>query len=734
MKKFWLWFLVLIATAAKAETITLPLFDIYPVEAVELRCVDSKYDIQLPIPSRWKVNRATLKFKYVNSASILKQNSQLVVRLNGSPLAQMKLDPFETEAEAEIELPRLLLQSGYNHMSFQVSQHYATQCESPCAPELWTRLNLDQAQVTFDYELVDVPERVSAVANFLFDPKSPLSKPIHIISESRSEKMLSFGGIVASGVATRFEYKPTQFSTSDDVLLGHDNILVGTKAFVEAFLAKRDIEIDIDSPTIKVLPVPVPYIDDTFSGEERVVYHRDKKHALLVISGIDEKQVQLAVESFDILSIPFPDSQTMKVYEFNLPEIGLYSGKHMLVPDRKYPFKKLNFNTYTYLGFAAGHQNIAFRLPPDFHIKPNQYVVVSLNFAYGAGFRNDSVFNVLLNGKHIAAIHLDNPKGGIVSDYEISLPTYLFQGGTNTLDFAPVLTPQVTETCGFVQSDNLFLTLFDSSTLEFPAMPHRIDMPRLDLMFVNGFPFTRWPDGYDSWIHVTSLDDDTVAAAYNMIGMLSQKNGYPLISGIISPALPDNYHGELMVIGEIEKIPPYLMAGAPLKVDKDRYRVPYPVFSSWDDKTSIAFSTQSSDMSLDKGLLMQFESPSAKGRSVVMITGKSSTAVEHMSRALLKTSVQGAATGDLVMVDFIYDENHAELTGDYWRYATTSVRTGKKYVTGKSGKIDELEATLAANPLYYWGALVAVLFFISLLAYVLLRRYRYKRLKERGDD
>lgn len=730
MKKFLLWFLIFIGASAQAETITLPLFDIYPVQAVELRCVDSKYDIQLPIPSRWKINRATLKFSYINSASVLKQNSQLVVRLNGTPLAQMKLDPVQPEAEAEIELPRLLLQSGYNHMSFQVSQHYTMQCESPCAPELWTRLNLDHAQVTFDYELKDVPERVSSVANFLFDPKSPLSTPIHIISESRSEKMLTYAGVVASGVATRFEYKPTSFTTSNDIKLGHDNILVGTKAFVEKFLAQRDIELDIDSPTIQVLPVPVPYIDDTFVGEERIVYHRDKKHALLVISGVDEKQVQLAVESFDILSIPFPDSKTMKVYEFNLPEIGLYSGKHMLVPDRKYPFKKLNFNTYTYLGFAAGQQQITFRLPPDFHIKPNQYVVVSLNFAYGAGFRNDSVFNVLLNGKHVSAIHLDNPKGGIISDYEISLPTYLFQGGTNTLDFAPALTPQIAENCGFLQSDNLFLTLFDSSTLEFPAMPHRIDMPRLDLMFVSGFPYTRWPDGYESLIHVTSLDDDTIAAAFNMMGMLSQKNGYPLISGVISPSLPSNYQGELMVIGEIEKIPPYMMEGAPLKVGRDRYRVPYPVFSSWDEKTSIAFSTQSSDMSLDKGLLMQFESPVKKGRSVVMITGKSSTAVEHMSRALLKPTVQAEATGDLVMVDFVYDEDHAELTGSNWRYNTTSVKTGKKYVTGKSGQIDDLQSMLAANPIYYWVALVAVLFLLSLLVYILLRRHRFKRVQE----
>ena len=151
-----------------AKQITIPLYEIYPVEAIDLRCIESKYDVQIAIPERWNVNSAQIEFGYTNSASLIRKNSQLVVRLNGTPLAQLKLDPNAPEGVAEIDLPKILLQPGYNMLSFSVSQHYSNQCEMPCAPELWTRLKLDQAMVTIDYDLKEVPTQLSAQRRKLF--------------------------------------------------------------------------------------------------------------------------------------------------------------------------------------------------------------------------------------------------------------------------------------------------------------------------------------------------------------------------------------------------------------------------------------------------------------------------------------------------------------------------------------------------------------------------------------
>ncbi|MCL4743744.1 MAG: cellulose biosynthesis cyclic di-GMP-binding regulatory protein BcsB, partial [Phycisphaerales bacterium] len=144
---------------------------------------------------------------------------------------------------------------------------------------------------------------------------------------------------------------------------------------------------------------------------------RDPHHALIIITGDNIEQVKLAAETFAIMSFPFPDTDEMTPVKFELPGVALYSGKHMLVPDKKYTLKTLNLETYTFKGLSPNPKEITFRLSPDLLVKQNQYANLSLHFAYGAGMRNFSVLNVLLNGIHIRAIRLDNELGAIVAGY-----------------------------------------------------------------------------------------------------------------------------------------------------------------------------------------------------------------------------------------------------------------------------------------------------------------------------
>jgi len=101
----------------------IPLKDITEVEAIQLRCISSEYEIMLPIPERWEIKKASIEFGYYNSAALLKRTSQLVIGLNGVPLSQIKLDPLAPEGYAEVELPPLLLESDYNSFRVAVSQH-----------------------------------------------------------------------------------------------------------------------------------------------------------------------------------------------------------------------------------------------------------------------------------------------------------------------------------------------------------------------------------------------------------------------------------------------------------------------------------------------------------------------------------------------------------------------------------------------------------------------------------
>lgn len=703
-----------------AKTLKIPLSQVYPVESLDLRCVDAKYEMKLPIPARWNVNSAKLFFSYVNSASLLKKNSQLVVRLNGTPLAQMKLDPNAPEGNAEIDLPKLLLQPGYNDLVFEVNQHYATQCELPCVPELWTRLKLDQAYMEFDYTLAPIPKQLSLVAKTLFDERSFLDNHINIVTENYNDDNISVAGSIASGIGVRFNFQPMNFHARNLLLEKMDNIVIGSETYITQLLSQYGITTELDTPTVTILSM----VKSEFDEQGNQTYIEDNTHALVLIVGNNKKEIQLAAESFDVLSLPFPDSGTMKLHEFELPDIKLYAGKNTLATGSDYEFNRLDYETHTFKGFSGSEKTINFRLPSDFMIKPNQYVDLSLNFAYGAGSRTDSSLNVLLNEQYVASIHLDDPRGGLVSNYKISMPTYLFQQGNNAISFQPTMTPLVTENCSFIQTENLFLTLFDNSSLKFPAMPHKIEMPRLDLMFVNGFPFTRWPDGFESRIALTELNEHTVASAYNLMAVLGQKNGYPLLSMEVTSKVEPNYDGEQILLGTISSVPEPFASKGPLQLG-EKLRVPYPIFQQLEGSTNVAISTQQSDISFDKGIIMQYQSPGTLGRSVVLFTAKSAQALRRLTSLITTGSLQSQIKGDLVMVD-MFDSKQSDAIS-IADFAAIAVTVGDKYITGKAGKVDVVDSVFVSNPDLYWIAIILSILAFSLLYYLLLKRRRAMR-------
>lgn len=703
---------------AIAEKTTMPMYQISPVEDVFMRCTASEYKFQLPIPKRWKVNEAVLKFAYSNSAALLKRNSQLTISLNEKPLAQIKLDPLATEGYAEIKLPAWLLEPKYNTITVTAAQHYSTNCELPCVPELWTKLMMSEAILDIDYELLPVPESVSSVSNFLFDPKNPTLSEVNMVSHDLSDEQIKVGAIISSGIALRFDYRKTYFTASETLRANVDNVLYGTAEQLEPLLGKYAIDVTIDGPFIKLMHLP--------SINEEGDIEKDNTHALIIVSGKSVSDLTLAAETIDILSIPFPESSEMTIFEFNMPEISLYSGKQMLITDKRYPLNKLRFTTRTFRGLNAAPTNITFRVPSDFMIKPNQYVELSLDYAYGAALRNDSALNVILNGNHVGAIHLNNPDGELITGYKLTLPTHLFKGGENVVSFAAVLTPSITEHCSYIQSRNLFLTLFESSTLLFPTMPHRVELPKLDLLFVNGFPYTRWPDGHGTRMVLTEPSHQQVETAFNIVGMISQKNGYPLFSMEFSSQKDATYEGELIVIGKVDDIPKTYLKNSPLQLG-DMHKVPYPVFESWDKKAALAFSRQKSGMSVDQGLLMQFQSPFKEGRTVTLFTAKTDNGVSRLGRAILENEVQSAALGDLVMVDYFFNELKAKRFGDGRDYKVTALAAGLSYKTGKGGEISKPDFYLSSYPLIYWLVAIGIFILLAIIAASLLKTHKQRR-------
>jgi len=716
MKKIWfcLGLIFGLSRIVSADTAEIPLYKLAAVKSVDLRCITSEHSVSIGIPERWEIKKVLVVFKYVNSALLSGDLSALTVKINGYPVAQIKLNPIVPEGVAKVAIPPLLLDAGYNDLTFTVVQHGNQEngCEDPCAPELWTIIKLDEAFIHCEYDLKPVPLRLSAIPDFIFDPKIVPCGKVNIIADGiTSEEMLNVAGIVASGVALRYDYKKVLFSMSQDIKPNFDNILIGKKEFVGKFLGEKGIAInENEGPLLKITHLPQ-------RGAAT-----DPFHSLIIITGTDLDQVKLSAETFAILSIPLPDTDELVPIKFELPDVSQYSGKFVLMANKKYAFKMLNMDTRTFKGLNPGPADITFRLPPDFLIKQNQSAMLSLSFAYGAGMRDNSVLNILLNGKSVQAVRLNSTYGAVVEGYNIAIPTHLFRAGMNVLTFAPKLIPTMNNNCEPIPTDTLFFTLFENSTFLFPPMPHFVEMPNMELFFLNGFPFTRWPDGHETLLYLTQPTSHTIVSAFDLIGSITQKNGFPLLGIKMTTHKSEKWDGDLIVLGSINTIPENLRDLAPLKLS-EKTSIPFPIVRSWKGEKSLAYSTQVSQFGKEKGIIMEFQSPYNLGRAVVLLSAFSPKELLELCEGLLEPALETKCKGDLSLVDLTTSPD----------YKVFTFEVAEKYFSGKGGKMSRIKATLYSLNKIYLFVLIGVILILGLAIFYLLIRWRKKRLKNEKE-
>jgi hypothetical protein len=232
---------------------------------------------------------------------------------------------------------------------------------------------------------------------------------------------------------------------------------------------------------------------------------------------------------------------------------------------------------------------------------------------------------------------------------------------------------------------------------------------------LNGFPFTRWPDGFESMIYLADDSDESVGAALNLVGLISQKNSFPLLNIKVSMTPPKDWKGDLITISSAKALPAEIKEKSPLHTSKTSL-VPYPVVQGWEGESSLAFSRQISSLGKGNGMLMQFESPYEVGRTVMSLVADRPEDLLELSNVLLDAGVQGQIFGDLVLVGLVQPKPKV-----------TSLVVGEKYGTGKMGNISQLESFLYAYPSAYYVLIGILLLGFGYVVYRLLARYRASR-------
>jgi hypothetical protein len=641
-------------------------------EQVMLQSATDRYVFSIPLSPRVRVRKATLELVFTNSISLLEPRSQLRVSLNGKVLAQTLLQAAQPERVMRVNLPPEIMELGYNELELQASQHYADKCEDPTASELWTHIDTNKSRLRFEYVRRPVDVGLAAIPKMV-DPLGwePYRLTILTPSFMLEEADLKHGANLGAGLASLLKYRPLQLAhagvLSADAITRETAVgrvaLIGNDAETDAILLGTADELAPFLPTSVVAEIDGPYI-----GITRHV--ADRTRFVLVISGLDSDEVTVAAEAFALAGESLPEVSGMTVRDVVAPEITRYANTNAIQSDQRYPFSGFGVKTTTLGGSGSEYMDIELWVPPDLFVPADSSLQVHLHMAYGAGSDATSVVNVELNERFASAIRLVDVDGGVFRDYVVPLPASWLQPGTNTLRFRAHMTPvSEGDICFAPSGEALLASIFDDSWLLLSDAQHHVELPDLQLMARTGFPFSSPADGSELHVRTTSLDGDTVASAWMLLGKLTQLSGIaPWKATIGTDPAPKGRHE--IIVGPVAELPEPPMDAAPVQfgenglLKSEILRMPrgrndsrlvksfFPAGQGLANQQTVVPALASVGYAADldeRSYLIQYESPVEAGRLVTVVTSMSSSALRQAVARLVEFDLWGSLYGDLAV-------------------------------------------------------------------------------------
>ncbi len=741
LKIFWCTAIVLLTTnSAYSKIVRLPLKDFLPVQNILLQGVrndTNRYNYNISIPERWNVRHAMLTFSYSCSTALVKDRSRLVFSLGDVPLYQITLDSRSPKGTATVPIPGKLLKPGYHPLQFTVIQHYAKNgCEDPSAPELWTWIELSEASIVLDVDLKPVPQKVSAISKFLFDPRNLAPESINLVFPTVGKESMKPVALCASGTALRYDYRPISFVSKKLGTANMDTIMIGPEDFIREQLENFD-DISpswaVSGPSLEVRHLPIQRLSEKITD----TVLRDAYHPLIIITGKTWEEVAMAAKAYSMLSLPLPDVPTTLVHDLLLPELTIKTDKNNLIAGKEYSLASLGFATHTFHGYYPLSNSFSFWIPTDSYLSPNNNAVLSLNLTYGAAMREDSVLNIIVNEKFVAAIPCNNKNGGDYRDYKIQFLTSSLRPGYNKITFSSRLTPLITDHCTMIQDGNLQLTIFEDSTFTLPNMDSWIEMPNMKAFMDNAFPYGNYADMRDMAIIVPDNSRTSFITAVNLVSIMSQKTGFPPLEAswyLDAENLPEK---DIICVSKTDSLPATFVEKAPIQFkypglissphlprpkgnestkDKNFWRKIFPN----DGSKIIDMSLTTSELVItkmapvvmhDKAALFQFESPFYKGKTVTMVTTQSDQDMQKTAKMLWDNSFRSACNGDTTLVSLAAKP-----------YDVVSLQLGPKYYLGAISSVPLIERYTNAYPIWFIALIAGLCLLLALFAFWALKR------------
>lgn len=709
-------------------------------QPIDLRGNRIIYPVFIPLSDRMNLDRVSLHLEYVNSIALVGERSQLVVRLNEDVVAQLPLNPKRPEGLADIRLPSNRFKPGYNKITFYVAQHYTYDCEDPDAPELWTQIDSRNSYVKFEGDLAPVKPLLSRLGN-LFDQRWLGDYEMTIATPAFPDvETARIGGLVAQAAAVHLEYKPPlihhqvarfynnpgtnrlkdyRFPYLDQSTFGgRDVVMIGRQTDLQPLLGNEWAK-TVDGAYLGVFP-----LDD------------DPRHFMLIVSGLNNDDLTMAARILGLMNFPLPDQQYANFKGLTLDHLPRFADNELVAQNKSYRLYDFGFQTMTMQGAGGGSVDIEMMLPPDTYVAETSTIKLNLHFAYGAGMRGDSVFNIFINGRFENVVRLKDIEGEAVRRHTINIPTRSFKPGRNTITFATAMITDNSAECQVRNDRNLLFTLYDDTSIEISGLDDYVEMPNMRLLANTGYPYTFHDDKLPTVVGLGSNDSTVISASWTFLGKLAQVARHPLahLSYRIGDFKDIGSDSNLIAVGPVKSLDEKLLLEAPLKLGKESIlsfvrssRVGqeprYMGSRLWINADEYGTSDFNHVYPVvdgyglgDFGLIMQFGGGSEYGQTVTMLTALTADTLFASVKELTTPEVWSNVQGDVTLWKAGEEEVYAR-------------SLGSKYHIGQPRFSNWLIFYFSQNPWLFIIGLAAFLLVLAFFIRWLLKRFREKHHK-----
>lgn len=645
------------AVLAQGQTRKLSLREMGSYESIMLRGLDPRSTLNVSVRNDEVVTAAKLRLVYTYSPSLIWSLSHLKVTLNGEVIATLPFDKEEAGSTVvrEIDLdPRLF--TDFNRIGLQMIAHYTLDhCEDPYHSTLWADVS-PETSLALTTSSVGLPNSLALLPAPFFDRRDTRRLTVPFVLPAQADvSTLRAAGVVSSWLGALADWRGARFPVTRALPADTHAIAFALPNALPSGVTLGEIK----GPTVRVLPNPAAPPE---SGRK-----------LLVIAGRDAKELQQAASALVLGQIGMAGDQAVVTTVDLGPERKPYDAPNWAPVHRPVKFAELvsDPGQLEVSGFNPTAIRVNMNLPPDLFAWARHSVPLDVRYRYTApSSYNDSVLNVAVSDQLLRSVRLrPADASGVERQFnvpllssteargaeEIRVPA-LRIGSRNQFQFQFHMDSQKTGLCVSTSTDSARAAIDPDSTIDFSQFVHYAAMPNLAFFATSGYPFTRMADLADTAVVMPDAPNPSdEEAMLTLMGQMGRWSGLPVLRVDVVPAASiDRVRDRDLVVigtGSAGQLLESWRKGMPMVVERSRSQLDLRQSARSAVRQDRGVTGQV-DMSVNGPLaaFVGFQSPLAKGRSVVALAASQSDRLGDLLDVLGDDARVAQVRGDLAVV------------------------------------------------------------------------------------